>query len=228
MRSRRSTSTSGRVLAAFESLAAVGLLVMMMVTVVDVGGRYVFNTPLRAGFELTRVPDGAARLPRAAARVVGSSHVRITLIDGVLGPRAIRLRDGAVGVVSGAVCLMLAWPLARLAALMGGYGDGTQTLGLPLAPLAWVMVTSLVVSALVLIDPAVRPTIVAERCRRDRVPAALRGSVRRAADRVRSLSGRVLGLGDLAGRSGCARNDRTGHLRHGAQLQPGDACRCSF
>lgn len=157
MRSDRPTRGSGGALAALETIAAFGLFVMMMVTVVDVGGRYLFRAPLRAGFELTEYLMGLLVFVALPLVSLARSHVRITLLDGILGPRATRLRDRAVGVVSGAVCLLVAWSLARLAARMGAYGDGTQTLGLPLAPLAWIMVASLVVSALVvMIQPFLR------------------------------------------------------------------------
>lgn len=119
---------------------------MMMVTVVDVTGRYVFNAPLRAGFELTEYLMGVLvflALPLVSAR---GEHVRISLLDSRLGETARVLRDRLVGLCTALVCLLIAWPLATLALRMASYGDGTQTLGLALAPLAFFMVASLALS----------------------------------------------------------------------------------
>jgi TRAP-type C4-dicarboxylate transport system permease small subunit len=123
---------------------------MMMVTVVDVTGRYVFNAPLRAGFELTEYLMGVLvflALPLVSAR---GEHVRISLLDSRFGEKARALRDRLVGLCTGLVCLLIAWPLAMLALRMASYGDGTQTLGIALAPLAFFMVASLVLSGVVM------------------------------------------------------------------------------
>lgn len=123
---------------------------MMMVTVVDVTGRYVFNAPLPAGFELTEYLMGVLvflALPLVSAK---GDHVRISLLDNRFGVAARSLRDRLTGLCAAVVCLLIAWPLAALAIRMASYGDGTQTLGIPLAPLAFFMVASLAFSALAL------------------------------------------------------------------------------
>lgn len=119
---------------------------MMMVTVVDVTGRYVFNAPLQGGFELTEYLMGLLvflALPLVSAK---GEHVRISLLDSRFGERARVVRDRIVGSCAGLVCVLIAWPLAALGMRMASYGDGTQTLGMPLAPLAFFMVASLVLS----------------------------------------------------------------------------------
>ena len=122
----------------------------MMVTVVDVAGRYFFNRPLPAGFELTEYLMGVLvflALPLVSAT---GDHVRISLLDSRFGERARLLRDRVTGVLAGLVCMVIAWPLGTLATRMASYGDGTQTLGIPLAPLAFFMVASLGLSGLVM------------------------------------------------------------------------------
>ena len=123
---------------------------MMMVTVVDVVGRYVFNAPLPAGFELTEYLMGVLvflALPLVSAR---GEHVRISLFDSRLGAAAKRRRDRILGIVAASACALVAWPVVQLGIRMGGYGDGTQTLGIPLAPLAFFIAASLVVSGMIL------------------------------------------------------------------------------
>jgi len=121
---------------------------MMMVTVVDVAGRYFFSAPLQGGFELTEYLMGVLvflALPLVSAK---GEHVRISLLDSRFGERSRRVRDRVVGVCTCLVCLLIAWPLAMLGVRMASYGDGTQTLGVPLAPLAFFMVASLVAAGL--------------------------------------------------------------------------------
>lgn len=119
---------------------------MMMVTVVDVAGRYLFNAPLPAGFELTEYLMGVLvflALPLVSHR---GEHIRIGLLDERLTTGARIARDRIVGLVAALVCLVVAWSVATLGLRMAAYHDGTQTLGIPLAPLALFMVVSLVVS----------------------------------------------------------------------------------
>jgi TRAP-type C4-dicarboxylate transport system permease small subunit len=123
---------------------------MMMVTVVDVVGRYVFNAPLPAGFELTEYLMGVLVFLALPLVSVRGEHVRISLFDSRLGAAAKRRRDHVLGIVAASACVLVAWPVVQLGIRMGGYGDGTQTLGIPLAPLAFFIAASLVVSGMIL------------------------------------------------------------------------------
>jgi TRAP-type C4-dicarboxylate transport system permease small subunit len=117
-------------------------------------GRYVFNAPIPAGFELTEYLMGLLvflALPLVSSR---GDHVRISLLDGRLPPAVRAVRDKAVAFVAALVCLSVAWPVAALGVRMAAYHDGTQTLGIPLAPLAFFIAVSLVLSAVLL---ALRP-----------------------------------------------------------------------
>ena len=135
-------------------IAAAGLFAMMMVTVVDVAGRYLFRAPLVASFELTEYLMGLLvflALPIASLR---GEHIRIGLLDKFLAPSAQRLRDRALGLLAGAICAAVAWRVIALAVRTAGYGDSTQTLRIPLAPLAYFIGASLALSGVLL---ALRP-----------------------------------------------------------------------
>jgi TRAP-type C4-dicarboxylate transport system permease small subunit len=140
----------GRWAAVIDGITAFGLFAMMMVTVVDVIGRYLFRAPLPAGFELTEYLMGVLVFLALPVVSLRGEHVSITLIDGLLGPRATRIRDRVLGVLAGVVCAGVAWAVFGLASRMAAYGDGTQTLGLPLAPLAMLVTASLVVCGAIL------------------------------------------------------------------------------
>jgi TRAP-type C4-dicarboxylate transport system permease small subunit len=145
---------AGRWSVAADWIAAAGLFAMMMVTVVDVVGRYVFRAPLVASFELTEYLMGLLvflALPLVSMR---GDHIRIGLLDRHLGSTWKRIRDRAAGLLAGAVCGLLAWRVIVLAARLAGYGDSTQTLRIPLAPLAFFIGASLAVSGVLL---ALRP-----------------------------------------------------------------------
>lgn len=146
-----------RGIAILDGIAAVGLFAMMATTVVDVIGRYVFNRPLPASYEVTEYLMGLLVFLALPVVTLRGEHVRITLIDARLGPRATALRDRVLGAVAAVVCATLAWGVIVLAARMATYGDGTQTLGLPLAPLAAVVAASLIAcGAIVAIRPFLR------------------------------------------------------------------------
>lgn len=146
-----------RGIAILDGIAAAGLFAMMVTTVVDVIGRYVFNRPLPASYELTEYLMGLLVFLALPVVTLRGEHVRITLIDARLGPRAAAVRDRALGGVAAVVCAALAWGVIGLAARMAAYGDGTQTLGLPLAPLAAVVAASLIAcGAIVAIRPFLR------------------------------------------------------------------------
>jgi len=89
--------------------AAVLLFGLMAVTTIDVIGRYIFNWPLRGGFELTElllltlVFAGLPLVSRA------DEHVTMDFIDGLLGPRGRSFLRRLVDVVCGIIILALAW-----------------------------------------------------------------------------------------------------------------------
>ncbi|HSD55053.1 MAG TPA: TRAP transporter small permease, partial [Burkholderiales bacterium] len=107
-----------------------------------------------ASFELTEYLMGLLvflALPLVSLR---GDHIRIGVLDRRLGTTWKRFRDRAVGLLAGGVCGLLAWRVLVLAARMAGYGDGTQTLHIPLAPLAYFVGASLALSGVLL---ALRP-----------------------------------------------------------------------
>src|SRR3954465_6188580 len=78
-------------------LAAAALVVLMLVTVIDVFMRYVFNRPIRASFDTVEVMLMVFVFNGMAAAFFRRRHVVIDLLDGVFGPRGtavlIRIAD---------------------------------------------------------------------------------------------------------------------------------------
>lgn len=140
------------------ALAAIVLSAMMLVTVVDVAGRYLFARPLPGGFELTQVLLALLifiALPLVTAR---EGHVTITLTDLWFSPRGALIRDRMVNLLCAVVTAGISWRLWLLAGRLGDYGDVFEFVGLPKAFVAYVMSILAGATALVLLARAAKPT----------------------------------------------------------------------
>src|SRR5689334_5814517 len=103
-------------------LAAVSLIILMMVTVLDVFMRYVFNHPLRASLDTVEVMLLVFVFNGMPAAFFGRRHVIIDLLDGTFGPRITAALIGIADLLS-VLCLgLLAW--AMLLPAMQAYQYG--------------------------------------------------------------------------------------------------------
>ena len=139
------------------AVAALILFAMMIVTVIDVAGRYLFDHPLPSGFELTQVLLAQlifVGLPLVTAR---QGHVTITLTDRWFNPFTAMIRDRLVGLVCALVTAGIAWRLWVLAGRLGEYGDVFEFIGLPKALAAYSMSLLAALTALILVGRAVAP-----------------------------------------------------------------------
>ncbi|MGI3170776.1 TRAP transporter small permease [Pseudooceanicola sp. C21-150M6] len=124
----------GIVLAIF---GGVMLTAMMGLTVCDVIGRYVFNSPVRGAAELTEVLLAATIFLGLGAVALSEEHVTVDLLTDHL-PKAVQpLRLVLCGGIGSVVLAVVAWRLWVYAAQIGGYGGATSTLRLPVAPLGY-------------------------------------------------------------------------------------------
>jgi len=123
------------------------LFLMMMVTAIDVAGRYVFNKPLAGGFELTEMMLAAliyCGLPLVSKR---REHIVIDTFDPLMSRRVKRGLDVFDDVVCSLTLAGIGWLIFRRAARVAEYGDTTSVLTLPLAPVAYLMGVMIVVTA---------------------------------------------------------------------------------
>ena len=131
------------------AVSATVLFLMMMVTTVDVIGRYLFNRPLAGGFELTEMMLAAliyCGLPLVSKR---REHIVIDTFDPFMSRAVKRFLD----VVADVVCFLalsgIGYLIFRRAARVAEYGDTTSVLKLPLAPVAYLMGVMIVTAALI-------------------------------------------------------------------------------
>jgi TRAP-type transport system small permease protein len=121
------------------SLVALVLIAMMLLTVIDVIGRYLFNRPLPGASEIIEfmvaiVVFGA--LPLVSAE---RDHIVIDMLDPFLGRRLKALQKIFVHLASAATLSLIGWRLWLQAQMLAEYGDITQFHRIPLAPLGFAM-----------------------------------------------------------------------------------------
>ena len=129
-------------------LAAAVLFLMMIVTAVDVVGRYFFNKPLAGGFEITEI--GLALLIYCALPLVSArrEHIVIDTFDVFMSPGVKTFLNRLSDIVCFVALSGVGYILFRRAVRVAEYGDTTNVLLLPLAPVVYTMSGMIVVAGL--------------------------------------------------------------------------------
>ena len=135
--------------AALGATSGTVLFLMMMITAVDVIGRYVFNKPLAGGFEITEMLLAAliyCGLPLVSQR---REHIVIDTFDPLMSARVKRGLDVLAEVVCSLTLGGIGYLIFRRAARVAEYGDTTSVLKWPLAPVAYLMGTMILIACLI-------------------------------------------------------------------------------
>ena len=134
---------------ALGATSATVLFVMMMITAVDVIGRYVLNKPLTGGFEITEKLLAAliyCGLPLVSQR---REHIVIDTFDPLMSARVKRALDVVAEIVCSLTLGGIGYLIFRRAARVAEYGDTTSVLKWPLAPVAYLMGTMILIACLI-------------------------------------------------------------------------------
>ena len=148
-------------------LASAVLFTLMAMTFFDVILRSVFNDPIEAATELTRL--FMAIMVFSALPLVSwhGEHIVVDLFDGFFNAAAARIRDAAVNLISGALLLWPALRVWQLAARAREYGDITEYLHIPQFYIAYFIAVTTFATAVALLARgaafAVAPSLVAAR-----------------------------------------------------------------
>jgi len=129
--------------------SAVVLFLMMMITAVDVAGRYLFNKPIAGGFELTEILLAAliyCGLPLVSAR---REHIVIDTFDPLFSRQLKRGLDMVAEVVCAVALAGVGLLIFLRANRVAEYGDTTNVLKLPLAPVVYLMAVMITVAAVI-------------------------------------------------------------------------------
>ena len=130
-------------------IAGAVLFAMMMLTAVDVVGRYVFNRPVAGAFEVTEMMLAAliyCGLPLVSQR---RDHIVIDTFDYLMSRGVKRGLDMMAEVLCSLTLFGLAYLVFGRAARVAQYGDTTTVLKLQLAPVAYLMAVMLLVTAII-------------------------------------------------------------------------------
>ena len=133
----RARSALRLLLGAADVVAAATLLVLSAVTVIDVVGRYVFNTPIGGADEMTvflMAVGVYAVLPRISHR---EEHIAVDIVDLVFPRRLLGLRQALLNAMGAAFMAMVTWRMSIIAARMVEGNEVTMFLRLPKGPLAY-------------------------------------------------------------------------------------------
>lgn len=134
---------------------------LMVITVIDVVGRYAFNRPLSGAAEWIELAMGLMIFGGIFQAGMAGEHIRIDLLDKAWSRGARRVVDAIARLASMAVLLFVAWRLWSKAQELRGFGDVSSYLGVPLAPLGYVMAVACALTATVyllqLLAPAAAP-----------------------------------------------------------------------
>jgi len=133
------------------------LFSMMTLTFVDVVLRYVFNRPVRGGFELTELMLLVLIFAGLPLVTHAGEHVTMDLIDRFLGPRLRALQLRLTELASAGLMFGLTWLMWVKAGKIAAYGDTTDILRIPVGPFVYFMTAMILVSGLVHLSRAVFP-----------------------------------------------------------------------
>jgi TRAP-type C4-dicarboxylate transport system permease small subunit len=119
-------------------VAAAALVILMMVTVLDVFMRYLFNRPIRASLDTVEVMLLVFVFNGMAAAFFGRRHIVIDLLDGLFGPRLTGLLIRIADVLSVLCVGLLMWAMVLPASQAYQYGDTKMELPIPIYVL-WIV-----------------------------------------------------------------------------------------
>ena len=125
------------------------LFALVALTCIDVVSRYWFNAPVDGAFELTELLLAALIFAALPLTTGAGAHVEVDLLAGITGPRLRRVLQALAAVISAAVLLILAWRLSLHGLRLFDDGAVTNSLTLPLAPVAWLAALSCGVSGVI-------------------------------------------------------------------------------
>jgi len=122
-----------------SALAGTALIGLMLVVLVDVIGRNVFNRPLAAGTELTELLLAAMSFLAFPLLAWRQRDITVDLFDFLAGERLRRLQWMLAGLVGAAVYGLLGRQALVFAGRAAGSGESTAQLHFPLAWAWWGM-----------------------------------------------------------------------------------------
>lgn len=148
----RPAALAGRLL---QFVAAILLVCMMGLTVIDTFMRKVMAAPIASAFELTEMMLTLVIFAGLPLITASRGHVQVELIEPLLGRGLRRFCDFLIDLLVTAALAVVAWQLWEKGIEQADYGDTTSVLQIALAPVTYVMVVLAAVAAVISLVNAV-------------------------------------------------------------------------
>ena len=132
-------------------LAAITLFCLMVMTFFDVLLRSLFNNPIEAATELTRLFMAIIVFACLPLITWKGEHIIVDLLDRFFTGWAERLREAVINITSGILLFWPVWRLQVLAERARSNGDTTEYLQIPQFYIAWFITAITAITALLLI-----------------------------------------------------------------------------
>lgn len=120
-------------------IVAVLLMAMMLITVVDVVGRYALKQPVPGAYELIELMLAIVIFTALPLVCLKDEHITVTILVEGFSARARQIHTGVVSLLCAGVLAAVAWRLYAHAAQLASYGDVTVFLRLPRGPIGYTM-----------------------------------------------------------------------------------------
>lgn len=132
-------------------LAAGALFILMVMTFFDVLLRSLFNNPIEAATELTRLCMAIAVFASLPIVSWKGEQIVVDLLDPLYARWVARLRDILVDLICGVILLWPAWGVFVLARRALDYGDTTEYLRIPQFYIGYFIATATLITAIILL-----------------------------------------------------------------------------
>lgn len=132
------------------------IAVILVLTFIDVFMRYVFARPVTGATEIIRFCMALSVFAGFPILTRDRGHITVSLIDNLLKPHALRIKQALCDFISLLALVLLAWRLWDQAQLYIHSQAATIVLDLPMAPLTFALFGFAVLTAILLAAASLR------------------------------------------------------------------------
>jgi TRAP-type C4-dicarboxylate transport system permease small subunit len=115
----------------FEWVGVAGLLAMMVVTLIDVIGNKLFNTPLLGAMDWVRIFQSVAIAFACAMALIIGRHVQVEFFVSRLPQRAQAVTDSIISLLGLGLFVLIVWRLTDLGYYFQAGGETSATAHVP-------------------------------------------------------------------------------------------------
>ncbi|HEX7006038.1 MAG TPA: TRAP transporter small permease [Alphaproteobacteria bacterium] len=147
----KSFSFAPKLLHALGLAMCVLLFGLMILTTVDVTGRYLFNNPVPGAVEFTELGLGMLVFGSLPLITTRQEHITIDILDFFFRGKRKHAQQVFVNLLGVVITGFIGWRIFVKAQELASYGDVSINMKLPLAPIAYFMSLMAVVSAVIML-----------------------------------------------------------------------------